>query len=119
MAGDPLAENTIKLVVDAEKEIGAMLEAERHSSAEWLEKARQEIQQSLELELENLARLEEAARNQARKEAEREGELLVRKAREQAENYAAIGDEVLDRLVRRHLEALIPEMGDDRPDEQN
>ncbi|BCR04733.1 hypothetical protein DESUT3_18020 [Desulfuromonas versatilis] len=114
-----MPEDTIKLVVEAEKAIADILERERRAAADRLEATKRDSQGDLEKELSRLAEQEAAAAREARQAAEQEGAVLVNSARQARQDQAALDEGMLLRVVRRRLQELVPEMGDDRQDEQN
>jgi hypothetical protein len=113
-----MPENALKVVIEAESEIRAMLDAEQRRADAWLEEVRRETEAQLRAGLDHLA--EESGREEeaARAEAAAAAEAIVRRAADLARRLEETSDAELARIVRRCLRAIVPQAGHDHPDGQ-
>ena len=104
-----MEQSTLAEILGVERDIRARLDAEREQASRWLEAARREIEQAHQARLAQLQadakQRSDAALQAARERASRS----VASARAAAANQAAVDDEQLRALVRRHLAVLVPE----------
>jgi len=113
-----MPENALTSVIEVENEIQAMLDAERNQAQAWLERVRQEVETDLQQQLAALPTTTSESEKNARATGADETAAIVRRAEQSAERLGAIGDEVLEETVRRHLSVIIKGTGHDRPDGQ-
>lgn len=111
-----MAQNTLKIIIDTENAIRAMLAAERQKAAEWLERVKREAEESLREETARLAEVAGQKAAAARLAAQRGAEETVQLAARRAERLENLGAEELRQIVRPHLARIVPETVDDRAD---
>lgn len=104
-----MEQSTLAEILGVEKEIRAQLDAEREQASRWLEDARREIDREHAAELERL-RADLAQRREAMLQAARgQASDIVREAEAAARTHTGCDERGLDALVRRHLDAILPE----------
>lgn len=110
--------NTLKTVLETERQIQEVLAGERIRAARWLEQVAREVEEDRRIEADRLvresARALEAARNACRDQAAR----ILARSQAALGRAEKISDDVLHEIVRRHLAGILPERRHDRPDVQ-
>ncbi|MCM2358109.1 MAG: hypothetical protein NDI77_08165 [Geobacteraceae bacterium] len=107
-------EDILSAIVDVEKEVRELQEAERRRAEERLAEARREAEARVAGEEERLREALREALGRARSEAEREAAALLEKEEARAERLGRLDDATLEGIVARHLQLLRPGRDDDR-----
>ena len=103
-----MEDDVLSRVVAVEKEIQQRLELERTNAREWLEKTRAEQERKF-LEEETLIKKEsDSVYGQAVKDAEARASEMLDEAREEAARLEKEDDEVLARIVMKHIDGILP-----------
>jgi vacuolar-type H+-ATPase subunit H len=105
-------------VIEVEKEIQEKLREEKSKAHEWLEGVKKEIEKDISLQEEQLRELYTRGREDAKAEAEREAARVVQDAATLAERYRRIGDETLEKIVKRHVVKILPAQSTTSPSEK-
>lgn len=103
-----MQQDTLKEILDAEKAIKDMLDAEQQKADTWFKQTKLEIEQATQSEL---ARLKESVMQSepaARKAAEDKAAEIIQRATSLAERLARIEEEHLKQIVHQHIAAIIP-----------
>jgi len=104
-----MGQDTLQEVLEVERRIRELLDAETHKAQQWLEQALRESEQAAQAtraQLQASLAQREAA---ARRAADAEADALVRRARVIAERIAALDEEILLPIVWRHMAVIGPE----------
>lgn len=109
-----MEKDTLAAIVDVEKEVRELQEAEQTKAGEWLARVRREAEEELAREERGLEEALRDALARASSEAERKAAALVEEAEAKAERLGRLDDESLRVIVARHLAGLLPGRGDDR-----
>ncbi len=107
MNDDPSAD-LLAEVMAIERQIAGKLAADRHESAQWLERTRREIEQA---KLTEIAALEaSAARDEeaAGKAAQEKAAAILQQAQATADRLTALSDAQLAPLVRQRIASIAP-----------
>lgn len=103
MAGDSL-----RAIVEAEREVQAALAEERQRAAEWLAGQRTAIDRQGEAQLATFRETCQLRDKTAREAAAREAAAFLDQSRHAVAQFAALDDAILERIVVRQLRALLP-----------
>ncbi len=109
-----MEDNTLKAVIEAEKEIQDRVEAEKRRAEQWLEQKKPQIQQDLKSQLEKLLEANEQIKTRIRADAEEQASEIISKAQTRAAELSRITPERLQQVVRRRLSCILPRAEHDR-----
>lgn len=103
-----MEQGTLAEILGVEREIRSHLDTERERATRWLEDARLDLDREHATQLERL-RLDLERRREAMLQAAHEqASGIVREAEAAARVHTSCDDQVLDALVRHHLDAILP-----------
>lgn len=103
-----MQQDTLSEILEVEKEIKAMLDAERKRADQWLERMKLEIEQATQSELARLKDSVAQSEPVAKKAAEEKAAAIVQQARSRAEHIERIEEDRLTQIVRQSIAAIIP-----------
>ncbi|MGE5894157.1 MAG: hypothetical protein ACM34I_08895 [bacterium] len=95
-------------VIEVEKEIHKSLELERAKTQEWLEAVKKEAEETFNQEREKLQGAYTEALAQAVHDAEAKASVILREAEEKAGRLGQVPDEILNRIVMKHIRRILP-----------
>lgn len=103
MAGDSL-----RAIVEAEREVQAALAEERQRAAEWLAEQCAAIDREGAAQLAAFRQAAQACDKSAREASAREAASFLEQSRRAVAQIAELDDAILERIVVRQLRALLP-----------
>ncbi|MDA8083284.1 MAG: hypothetical protein M0024_06475 [Nitrospiraceae bacterium] len=103
-----MEDDVLSKVVAVEKEIQQRLELERTNAREWLEKTRAEQERKFLEEKTGIEKESDSLYGQAVKDAEARAAEMLDEAREEAARLEKEDDEVLARIVMKHIVGILP-----------
>ena len=103
-----MADQVINEVIAVEKELQAHLDAEKLKCEQRVEKAKRESEEKIVLEEAALKESSLIAARDARIEAEAVAAHIMEEASARATRIERIGDELLSRIIARHIIKILP-----------
>ncbi len=95
-------------VIEVERDIHGRLLAEKRKAGEWVDEVKKKAEKDILSEEERIKKLFEQAIKDARLDAEKEAHEIIADANEKAERLAAISDEFLIKIIRKHIIRILP-----------
>jgi len=104
-----MGQDTLKEVLEVEKQIKEMLDDETRKAQQWLEQARRETERATHAARAQLEVFVTQSEEAAEKAAEAEAAAIIREAQALAERIEALDEQALRRLVWQHIAEVGPE----------
>lgn len=95
-------------VIEVERDIHGRLLAEKRKAGEWVDEVKKKAEKDILSEEERIKKLFEQAIKDARLNAEKKAQEVIVDANEKAERLAAISDEFLIKIIRKHIIRILP-----------
>lgn len=109
-----MGQDTLNEILEVEKQLKSMLDAETEKARGWLEQAKREIEQAKQSEIaelnESIARSKVAAREAAQAEAAE----IARRASTLTERIERLDDDRLQKIAWEHILNIVPGIARDR-----
>jgi hypothetical protein len=103
-----MQQSTLQEILGVEEEIREQLNAEREKASQWLEDARRRIQAEHAAEMGRLLGSSDQGEAVARETARKSAAEIVSQAKDAARAIERVDEEVLRRLVARHIACIAP-----------
>lgn len=106
-----MAEDSLQAIVEAERELLATLAEERERVAEWLAAQRTAIDRENAAQWASFREACQLRDKAAREKAAHEAAAFREQSHQSVTQFAELDDAILERVVVRHLRALLPPEG--------
>ena len=103
-----MAQDTLKEILEVEKEIKARLDMESARADQWLEQTRKEIESARRARIAELDASLARDKEEARRAAEEKAESIVDRVRTFSERIEGLGDDRLQQITWRHIANMGP-----------
>ncbi len=103
-----MEDHVLSEVVKVEKEVQQMLEIEKKTSQEWLENVKKNAEKKV---LEEEANIKEAFNiilEKTKLNTDKKAITILRDANVKAERLEGLGDEILKKIILRHITKILP-----------
>lgn len=97
-------------VIEVERDIQERLMVEKKKASEWVDEVKKKAEKDILSEEERIKKLFEQAIKNARLDAEKEEQEIIADANEKAMRLAAIDDEFLIKIVKKHIIGILPKI---------
>lgn len=109
-----MAQDTLNEILEVEKQIKEMLDAETEKARRWLEQAKRKIEQERQSEIAQRDESVAQRKAAAKKAAEDKAAAIVQRARSLADHIARLDDNRLQQFVWEHIADIAPRVTRDR-----
>ncbi len=103
-----MGRDVLNEVIDVERDIRERLLAEKKKAGEWVDEVKKKAEKDILSEEERIKKLFEQAIKDARLDAEKKAHEIIADADKKAERLAAISDEFLIKIIRKHIIRILP-----------
>ncbi len=109
-----MGQDTLNEVLEVEKQLKSMLDAETEKARRWLEQTKREIEQAKQSEIAELSKSIAGSKVAAREAAETEAAGIARRASALRERIERLDDDQLQKIAWEHIVNIVPGVARDR-----
>lgn len=101
-------DDVLSKVVEVEREIQQRLDIEKKMSRDWIEQVKKEAEERIAAEEKKLQEEMRELLHKAKLDAEKGAAVIMHDAQEEAARLRDISDELLKKVIRKHLSHILP-----------